>query len=232
MVVRHPATFVRREVYQKEGVFDDTFRVAGDYEFILRCYANNVKFYYLNTILTNFRMTGISNQQEETCFNETNIAALRYVESSPNKEQIYSVIYDRMNRHRFSILLKEKADSVQIGCNFSDLFSKKKVFIWGSGEWGKRLSAFLLKNHIDIIAFLDNDANKMGRQINGIEIRRLTTLDKSEYPVLVAIARLDDEMNTTIDRMRQNGFKVILLEEVEEAILKDNRCYMEYRCKY
>lgn len=232
MVVRHPATFVRREVYQKEGVFDDTFRVAGDYEFILRCYANNVKFYYLNTIVTNFRMTGISNQQEETCFNETNIAALRYVESSPNKEQICSVIYDRMNRHRFSILLKEKADSVQIGYNFSDLFSKKKVFIWGSGEWGKRLSAFLLKNHIDIIAFLDNDANKMGRQINGIEIRRLTTLDKSEYPVLVAIARLDDEMNTTIDRMRQNGFKVILLEEVEEAILKDNRCYMEYRCKY
>lgn len=232
MVVRHPATFVRREVYQKEGVFDDTFRVAGDYEFILRCYANNVKFYYLNTILTNFRMTGISNQQEETCFNETNIAALRYVESSPNKEQIYSVIYDRMNRHRFSILLKEKADSVQIGCNFSDLFSKKKVFIWGSGEWGKRLSAFLLKNHIDIIAFLDNDANKIGRQINGIEIKRLTTLDKSKYPVLVAITRFDDEMNATIDRMRQNGFNVILLEEVEEAILKDNRCYMEFRCKY
>lgn len=97
---------------------------------------------------------------------------------------------------------------------------------------GKKTVSFSAQNHIDIIAFLDNDANKMGRQINGIEIRRLMTLDKSEYPVLVAIARLDDEMNTTIDRMRQNGFKVILLEEVEEAILKDNRCYMEYRCKY
>ena len=58
----------------------------------------------------------------------------------------------------------------------------------------------------------------MGRQINGIEIRRLTTLDKSEYPVLVAIARLDDEMNTTIDRMRQNGLKVIFCcgETLEE----------------
>lgn len=232
MVVRHPATFVRREVYQKEGMFDDTFRVAGDYEFILRCYANNVKFYYLNTILTNFRMNGISNQQGETCFNETNSVALRYVQDSPNKEEVYSVIHNRMNRHRFSILMREKVDSVQISYNFLKLFSKKKVYIWGSGEWGKRLSVFLVKNHIHIIAFLDNDVNKIGRQINGIEIKRVTTLDKSEYPVLVAIARLDDEMKTTIDRMRQNGFKVILLEEVEESILKDNHYYMEHGCNH
>lgn len=227
MVVRHPATFVRREVYQKEGLFDDTFKVAGDYEFVLRCYAHNVKFYYLNTILTNFRMTGISNQLGEVCFKETITAALRYIENSPNKGENYSVLYNRMNGHQFLALMRENKDSVRVGQNFFRLFPNKKAYIWGCGEWGKRLSAFLLRNGINIIAFLDSDENKVGRQVNGIRIEGLTALDKSEYPVLAAIARLDEKTKIIIESMRQNNVNVILLEELKEAVLRDNQCYLE-----
>ncbi|MFV0267752.1 MAG: glycosyltransferase family 2 protein [Draconibacterium sp.] len=32
----HPALFLRREVYEKYGLFDPSFRIAGDYDFMLR----------------------------------------------------------------------------------------------------------------------------------------------------------------------------------------------------
>jgi len=32
----HPTLFLRKEVYQKHGLFDTSFKIAGDYNFMLR----------------------------------------------------------------------------------------------------------------------------------------------------------------------------------------------------
>lgn len=61
MTIFHPSTFVLKSVYDELGKFDTRFRVAADYEFILRCYLKEKKFSYLDEPLAKFRMTGISN---------------------------------------------------------------------------------------------------------------------------------------------------------------------------
>jgi len=56
----HPTTFVRREVYNKFGLFDTSYKIAADYELLLRFRKRKCHFKYINQAITNFREGGIS----------------------------------------------------------------------------------------------------------------------------------------------------------------------------
>jgi len=55
----HPTFFVKREVYEKLGVFNTEFKIVADYDFFLRV-VNKVKFLYLPDVITNFSYGGVS----------------------------------------------------------------------------------------------------------------------------------------------------------------------------
>lgn len=57
----HPALFVRREVFLRDGFFDPNYRIAGDFEFVARVFSKpNFKFTYIPRILTHMRLGGAS----------------------------------------------------------------------------------------------------------------------------------------------------------------------------
>lgn len=57
----HPATFYKKAVFERVGLFDDSYRVVGDYEWNLRALIKHkVPFQYLNIITTFFTAEGIS----------------------------------------------------------------------------------------------------------------------------------------------------------------------------
>ena len=58
----HPTLYVRRSVYRQIGLFDTTFRIAADYDFILRLLSRKgVKVRYIPEVLVKMRMGGASN---------------------------------------------------------------------------------------------------------------------------------------------------------------------------
>ncbi len=57
----HPTLFLRREVYEKYGNFDLDFRIAADYDFMLRILKGGVKVKYLSEVLYRMRTGGKSN---------------------------------------------------------------------------------------------------------------------------------------------------------------------------
>ena len=58
----HPTLFLRKEVYEKHGYFDTSYKIAADYEFILRIFKDQfLKFEYLPKTITTMRLGGISN---------------------------------------------------------------------------------------------------------------------------------------------------------------------------
>ncbi|MBA2846975.1 glycosyltransferase involved in cell wall biosynthesis [Methanococcus maripaludis] len=63
MILFHPTCFVTKNVYSKIGVFDENYIISSDYDFILRCYINNFRFYYIDKIISNMRTGGISDKQ-------------------------------------------------------------------------------------------------------------------------------------------------------------------------
>lgn len=58
----HPALFLRRRVIEKWGVFDTRFRIAADYEAILRYFVKGkINSVYIPRVLVKMRIGGISN---------------------------------------------------------------------------------------------------------------------------------------------------------------------------
>lgn len=69
-VIPHPTLFVKKSVYNKIGLYRDDFKIAGDYEFILRLFHSNfsaskvdnvgVKIEYISNVLVKMREGGAS----------------------------------------------------------------------------------------------------------------------------------------------------------------------------
>jgi glycosyltransferase len=58
----HPTFFVRRELYEKYGTFDTSFRIAADYDFMLRVLSKGIQTHYLPNVLYKMRVGGESNK--------------------------------------------------------------------------------------------------------------------------------------------------------------------------
>lgn len=59
---QHPACFVKKSVYEKIGLFDITFSVAADYDFLLRAKRAGTVFLPIDTIVSNFFLGGSSSK--------------------------------------------------------------------------------------------------------------------------------------------------------------------------
>ena len=59
----HPTLYVRRHVYEQHGLFDTSFRIAADYDFILRTLGKaGVGVRYIPEVLVKMRVGGASNR--------------------------------------------------------------------------------------------------------------------------------------------------------------------------
>ncbi len=59
----HPTFFVKRRVYEKHGYFNTDFRIAADYEIMLRfLHKFNISSYYIPEVLVKMRVGGLSNR--------------------------------------------------------------------------------------------------------------------------------------------------------------------------
>jgi glycosyltransferase involved in cell wall biosynthesis len=59
----HPTLFLKKEVYQKHGNYDSNFKIAADYDFMLRILNDQMlQFKYLPVVITYMRVGGNSNK--------------------------------------------------------------------------------------------------------------------------------------------------------------------------
>lgn len=64
MCIKHPTCFVRKKVYNEIWRFDLKFKVASDYDFLLRAYLAGKKFFYLDDVITNFQRWGFADKNK------------------------------------------------------------------------------------------------------------------------------------------------------------------------
>ena len=69
----HPSTFVRTEL-MKESLFDCSYKIAADYNFLYNLYTSNKQFCFVDVIVTDFESeTGVSNKSLFLTMKETAI---------------------------------------------------------------------------------------------------------------------------------------------------------------
>lgn len=65
----HPTFFVKREIYGKYGLFNTDFRIAADYELMLRFLEKHrISTYYIPEVLIKMRLGGASNKSLKNLF--------------------------------------------------------------------------------------------------------------------------------------------------------------------
>lgn len=80
MTINHPSVFVRRSVYGAVGGFDPTYRLAMDYELMLRFYTKGYRFKELgDIILANMSYGGVSDRCWTQALREAARAKMRHL---------------------------------------------------------------------------------------------------------------------------------------------------------
>jgi len=69
--VHHSSVFIKKEIYELNGLFLTKYKYAMDYELLLRYYLRGVKFQQIPLILSNRRLDGISYKNKNKALFET-----------------------------------------------------------------------------------------------------------------------------------------------------------------
>ncbi len=77
-MIAHPASFVPKSVYERYGLYDESFRSSGDWDLFLNFYINEVPFYYLNKLIVDFDLSGISNSNQSVVYRENKRILKKY----------------------------------------------------------------------------------------------------------------------------------------------------------
>lgn len=67
----HPTVYVRREVYEQVGPYDDWFRISADYDMILRLFKADYKTHYIPSVLVSMETGGVSNKDTKARLSKT-----------------------------------------------------------------------------------------------------------------------------------------------------------------
>lgn len=87
-MISHPTCFIKRNLYFNISLYDTQYKIAADYDFMLKCYLKNkIKFNYQEHIIANFRLSGISNNYTKLRRKETNKIMYKY--NLINKKSYY-----------------------------------------------------------------------------------------------------------------------------------------------
>ncbi|WP_010179194.1 glycosyltransferase family 2 protein [Aquimarina agarilytica] len=68
----HPTLFLKKQVYRKHGSFNLKYKIAADYDFMVRIFKDEtLKFKYVNKVFTKMRIGGASNRSIKNIIHKT-----------------------------------------------------------------------------------------------------------------------------------------------------------------
>lgn len=94
-MIPHLSCFVPKVIYQKSGMYDLNYKIAADYECFLRFYTQNVQFVFVDKIICNFDLDGVSQRTSGTQTEEEVIAIKKkygFYKEPSKKEKIKQFI--------------------------------------------------------------------------------------------------------------------------------------------
>ena len=79
--LKHQATFIRRSLFERFGVYDASLRIVAEWEWFLKVAAfhDDVSLEYLNVDVAQFNIDGISNRSPQLCIEERQLVLDRYM---------------------------------------------------------------------------------------------------------------------------------------------------------
>lgn len=217
MEIPHSTVFLKKEIYEKYGPFRLEYHIAADYEFILKLYTKGVRFAYLDQTLANFRMSGVSVQQGETCSKETLMAARKYLRYAPldKRASVKNILFHRKQALYFENVLKNLPGKL-----YDVLLEKEgvglhdEIAIFGAGNWGKLVHDILKQRGLRISFFIDSDAEKRGITENGTPVLEPEALKAFCGVLLLMVRESSYEILLQVEKIKNPAVYCITWEDM------------------
>jgi len=88
MSISHPAIFLPSRTYERWGLFDSTYKIAGDWDYMLRLFLNRAVFTPVDEVLAAFRLSGVSSILSRRLFEENSMVYRRHLGESAARRKI------------------------------------------------------------------------------------------------------------------------------------------------
>lgn len=166
----HPAAFVRKKIYEKYGLYDVSYKVCADYDFVFRLSINNIVVKTVDCVWTNFCQGGMSTSNYIRTAMESNSIRKKYGEQYPNlidKNDLFTICERELD---YAYLLECYYRNKYILVDVLNMMCQQGVYIYGFGIWGRMLIDFCLENEIDVLEIFDQNPALWGRNYKGITI--------------------------------------------------------------
>ena len=215
----HPSTFIRSSAYEKYGLFDTGYQIAADRELLLRFMANGARFEHIDKILTDFRVTGISNSQDMVCADETYKVNLKYLGKCPQHILNRESIEEKYSRDKLLYISDRKPIAIRdiLGRYCHDL---DNIVIFGAGACGKEFGDILEKCGVSFCFFTDNDEKKWGLEWHGNKIFSPEILRHGSFHVIMTSSAYQQEIRRQLLGYSNLDMTWSGLDEIREKVIK------------
>lgn len=213
----HPSTFIRREIYQRYGMFDTGYRIAADRELLLRFMMAGVRFKHIDAVLANFRKTGISNTRSLECARETYDIDLKYLGKCSeclNRE----IIEEKYEREKLRYISRNWPQIIR------NIFEEKEfgvdgIAIFGAGRCGRELLTILNECRVPIRILIDNDESKWGLEFRGVTISSPEILRDFRGHVIVTVTRFQQDICRQLQNYENPALHWSILGELRQRVI-------------
>lgn len=167
-MIPHPTVFVKKDMYLKFGIFDTRYRIVADYDLVMRLYLNRIRFYFLDEVISFFRLGGISTTNILQAAREVKEISEKNLTYAENQDYVIRRIKECYYQKVMQAFLNIDKDSffyiVNKHCDMNN------IYLWGYGDYGIKFLKKFNNTGIKIKAIIDNNLDKQGVTENGIPI--------------------------------------------------------------
>lgn len=163
----HQCVFVRKEIFEKIGIFNTVYRYAAEYDWMLRVALSGVHMFHDNMFYVHYSTGGMSEQHVEEHSTEAWKSSKKWLcdkELLKIAEKRYKKNIAKSHWQNTLRTMDECALDIIKNCLKQKKFDSN-IIIYGAGRFGRELKILLDTISINTVAFLD----KKYQEIKNIE---------------------------------------------------------------
>lgn len=224
-MVPHPSIFVRKEIYFQMGSFNTDYKIAADYEMILRFYSLGARFKYVKHSFANFCKGGLTTQRVLDTAKEVVQISLKYIDKCDDKERYIPLIENRYLSSVFEYICS--SDNGKFTQNVKNSFQNPngRLCVFGVGYWGIEVIRKINECGLLCTSAVDNSPEKNGRCIEGLRITSPDCLRTGKWNVIIALIKGHEKVSEQLCKYNNPDLCFIWFPDINETFR--NTMHME-----
>lgn len=218
IVFPHPSLFVKADLFKRYGLFDLTYKIAADYDWMLRVCLAGASVLTIKDCLTYFTYGGVSTARKYDALKEQYKSALHHMEYH-GKEYLRERMKEYYERE-FRIAKRDAAYHWAIEHNMNGikelLDGSRSYYIWGTGNRGMECMELFEKIGLTIAGFIDS--YKTGTEVKGYQVIRPEKID-SKIPICITPKGYEKEIISSLDNMGSGDMEYFTYADLLNQII-------------